>query len=99
MKLDLAQIEQIANLARLKLTADEKNTYAEQLSAVFDYIEMLNEVDADDVTETCQVTGLANITREDIPEIKDAEAVKALVANFPDKIQNLLKVKAVFGDE
>ena len=99
MKLNIVQIEQIANLARLKLNQNEKNLYAEQLSVVFDYIEMLEEGDTDNVKETYQVTGLLNVVRDDKPEISDVEAVKSLVDCFPDKIRNLLKVKAVFGDE
>lgn len=99
MKLELKEIEQIANLARLELTDEEKNMYAEQLSVVFNYIEMLNEVDTSNVVETCQVTGLQNVVRNDVAKIQSDETKKALIDCFPDKVQNLLKVKAVFKDE
>lgn len=99
MKLELKEIEQIANLARLELTDEEKNMYAEQLSVVFNYIEMLNEVDTNNVVETCQVTGLQNVVRDDVAKIQSDETKKALIGCFPDRVQNLLKVKAVFKDE
>ncbi len=99
MKLEIREIEQIANLARLELADREKNLYAEQLSAVFDYIEMLNEVDTENVAETCQVTGLENVTRDDVPRSSDDDTRKGLINNFPDSVQGLLKVKAVFNGE
>jgi aspartyl-tRNA(Asn)/glutamyl-tRNA(Gln) amidotransferase subunit C len=37
MSLTLAEVEHIADLARLELTADEKEQYREQLSAILDY--------------------------------------------------------------
>lgn len=99
MKLSPQEIEKIATLARLDLSAKEKAMYAEQLSVVFDYIEILNEVDTKDVEETCQVTGLTDVIREDVPVECDPETKKKLIASFPDKMGNLLKVKAVFGND
>ena len=37
MSLTLAEVEHIAELARLELTAEEKERYREQLSAILDY--------------------------------------------------------------
>ncbi len=96
MKLTPQEIEKIATLARLDLSAKEKKMYAEQLSVVFDYIEMLNEVNTDNVLETCQVTGLEDVVREDEVASWEEEDKKKLISSFPDKIGNLLKVKAVF---
>ncbi len=86
----------IATLARLALTEEEKRRYADQLSVVFGYIEMLGEVDVTGVPETCQVTGLTNIIRHDIARDCDAATQKKLISAFPEKMGELLKVKAVF---
>lgn len=99
MKLTTKEIEQIATLARLELSEKEKKMYAEQLSVVLDYIEMLNEVNTDGVEETCQVTGLMDVVREDKVVGSSEETKQKLIKNFPDKVGRLLKVKAVFGDE
>ncbi len=96
MKLKRKDIEDLARLARLDLTEDEKNRYAEQLSVIFEYVEMLGEVPTDDVPETCQVTGLLDVTREDIAVPTDFEKVKKLIECFPERQARLLKVKAVF---
>ena len=89
-------IEYIATLARLALSKQEKKRYAEQLSAVFDSMQLLNEVDTADVAETCQVTGLEDVVREDIVLECSEETKKKLIAAFPEKLGQLLKVKAVF---
>lgn len=99
MKLSPQEIEKIATLARLELSAKEKKMYAEQLSVVFDYIEILNEVNTDNVSETCQVTGLEDVIRKDEVAFWEEEDKKKLINNFPDKMGNLLKVKAVFKDD
>ncbi len=98
MKLDIQDIENIAELARLHLTEDEKSRYAGQLSAVIDYVEMLNEVDTTGVEETCQVTGLEDVVREDVAVPCDEETRKRIIDQFPTRQGNLLKVKAVFTD-
>jgi aspartyl-tRNA(Asn)/glutamyl-tRNA(Gln) amidotransferase subunit C len=98
MKLDIQDIEDIAELARLHFTEEEKALYAEQLSVVLDYVEMLNEVDTTGVEETCQVTGLEDVVREDVFEKCDEDVRKNIIAQFPVKSGNLLKVKGVFSD-
>lgn len=96
MKLTVKEVEQIATLARLELTEKEKKLYAEQLSVVLDYISMLNEVNTDGVPETCQVTGLEDVVREDVPINCDEETKQKLINAFPERMAKLLKVKAVF---
>lgn len=96
MQLEIKDIEDLATLARLDLTEEEKKRYAGQLSVIFDYIEMLREVDTENIPETCQVTGLLDVTREDVPIATDEETRKKLIACFPARQGQLLKVKAVF---
>ncbi len=98
MKLTPQQVEDIAKLARLELTSKEKKMYAEQLSVVLDYVDMLNEVDTDGVEETCQVTGLEDVVREDEVYESDEEVKKKIIDQFPEKMGKLLKVKAVFSE-
>ena len=96
MKLTPEEIEDIATLARLALSEEEKAMYAEQLSVVLEYMHILDEVDTEGVEETCQVTGLMNVVREDNP-IGRSDAEKAnIIAAFPEKKDNQLKVQAVF---
>lgn len=95
-QLTKGDIDHLAHLARLTLTEEEKKRYADELSVVFDYFEMLNEVNTDGVEETCQVTGLEDVTRADEVKDCDEEVRKKLLAQFPEAVGALLKVKAVF---
>lgn len=56
----------MAKLARLLLKDEEVEMFSKQLSEVFEYMEVLNEVDTEGVIPTSQVTGLENVFREDV---------------------------------
>lgn len=94
MPLSLEEVRKIAQLARLKLTPAEEKRHAETISAVLDYMKILNEVDTDGVEITSQVTGLTDVTRAD--EIKDCDLKKELIGQMPEVQDNELKVPAVF---
>lgn len=91
-----ADINHIATLARLELTAEEKEQYAEQLSVVFGFVELLCEVDVSNVVETCQVTGLVDVVRADEPADCDEDIKAKLINAFPERVGRLLKVPGVF---
>ena len=65
MDIDIKQIEQVANLSRIKLTDNEKNVFREQLTDILGYIEKLNELDTDDVLPMAYATSIKNVFRED----------------------------------
>ena len=54
-KLTLAEVEHIAELAKLGLTAQEVALFQEQLSEILQYAEMLHQVPTDDIPPTAQV--------------------------------------------
>ncbi len=62
------QIQHIAKLARLGLKKGEDEKFSKQISAILEYVDMLQEVDTDKVEPTSQVTGLENVTRKDAVE-------------------------------
>ncbi len=94
MAISLEEVRKIAQLARLNLTEKEEKRHAETISAVLDYMKILNEVDTDGVEITSQVTGLSDVTRADDPA--DCEIKKALIAQMPEVKDNELAVPAVF---
>ena len=51
-KLTLREVEHVALLARLELTADEKQTLTEELNVILEHIERLQELDTTDVEPT-----------------------------------------------
>ncbi|OGH68599.1 MAG: hypothetical protein A3J66_01075 [Candidatus Magasanikbacteria bacterium RIFCSPHIGHO2_02_FULL_47_14] len=98
-KLTSADIAHVATLARISTTEEDRQKYAEQISVILEYIEMLNEVDTEMTPETCQVTGLEDVFREDTVVACPEEVREKLIAAFPERMGRLLKVKAVFDGE
>ena len=94
MKLTISEVEKIAQLARIELTKDEKQKFAEDLSAILEYVGKLQEVDTAQIEPTAQVTGLVNVMRED--KVKACPWRAEILAQAPDVEQGGVKVKSVF---
>lgn len=93
-KLDNKQIDHLAKLSRLALSSEEKEKFADELSAILGFVEKLKEVDTDGVSPTSHAGGLVNAMRAD--EMLPDENPQRLVDAAPAKKDNLVKVKAVF---
>jgi aspartyl-tRNA(Asn)/glutamyl-tRNA(Gln) amidotransferase subunit C len=59
-------IDDVALLARLKLSNEEKELFSAQLGKVIGYIDTLNELDTTDVDPTSHVLPLKNVFRDDV---------------------------------
>lgn len=95
-KLSRDDILKLANLARLQLSEDEITTYADELSEILQYVEMLQQVDVTGLAPTNQVTGLTNVTRAD--EIIDyGYTPQDLQANVPNLEADHIKVKRMIA--
>ncbi|MBT3268857.1 Asp-tRNA(Asn)/Glu-tRNA(Gln) amidotransferase subunit GatC [Candidatus Poribacteria bacterium] len=68
----LEDVEYVADLARLELSADEKGQLVEQLGRILGYIEKLDELDTTDVEPTSHVLPMRNVMRAD--EARDGMA-------------------------
>ncbi len=97
MSLTREQVQHVARLARLRLTAEEEERMQSQLSNILDYIDMLSEVDVQDVPATAQVTDMFNVMRPD--EVRASLPREDVLANAPDQQGGMFRVKAIFGDE
>jgi aspartyl-tRNA(Asn)/glutamyl-tRNA(Gln) amidotransferase subunit C len=64
--IDREQVLHVARLARLELTEDEVARMSQELSAVADYIEKINELDLDGVPPTTHVVEVSNALRPDV---------------------------------
>jgi aspartyl-tRNA(Asn)/glutamyl-tRNA(Gln) amidotransferase subunit C len=93
MELTLEQVEHIAQLARLTLSAKEKALYQEQLSAILGYFERLQELDTEAISPTATVLPLHSVMREDVPSPSmDREDI---LANAPEAADGCFEVPAV----
>jgi len=93
MSLTLAEVEHIAELARLELTAEEKSLYREQLSAILDYAAVLQQCDTSAISPTATVLPLRNIMRSD--RVEPSLPVEDVLANAPDADEDCFRVPAI----
>jgi aspartyl-tRNA(Asn)/glutamyl-tRNA(Gln) amidotransferase subunit C len=61
------QVLHVARLARLRLTDDEVERMAGEMSKILEHVEKMNELDLDGVEPTSHVVPLENVLREDVP--------------------------------
>ena len=93
MKLSLAQVEHIAELARLSLSDEEKARYQEQLSAILDYAERLQAIDTSAIPPTATVLPLRNVMRAD--QVIPSMSREDVLANAPQVEADSFRVQAV----
>ena len=86
-------IDYVANLARLALSAEEKARYARQLGDILHYVEKLKEVDVSGVEPTAHASPVFNVWREDIPAA--GLTAEAALSNAPAQRQNMVVVPKV----
>jgi aspartyl-tRNA(Asn)/glutamyl-tRNA(Gln) amidotransferase subunit C len=61
------QVLHVARLARLKLSDDEVEKMASELSGILEHVERIGELDLDGVEPTSHVIALENVLRPDEP--------------------------------
>jgi len=87
------EIDKLARLSRIELTAEEKKKFAKQVALILDYVKQIQEVDTSKIKEASHLPDLRNVFRED--KFKPASGIKNSLDQFPWKAGNLNKVKAV----
>jgi aspartyl-tRNA(Asn)/glutamyl-tRNA(Gln) amidotransferase subunit C len=96
MSLTQEDVEKIAHLARLELTDAEKAQYLEQLTAVLDYADMLNELDLADILPTAHAIVQHNVMREDV--VQPSLPIEDVLFNAVKHAQNQFRIQAVLDD-
>lgn len=78
--IDAAQMEHLAGLARLSLTAEERAAMQEDLVRVLGYFEQLAQADTTGVEEMQRPVNLVNVLRDDVPAEPLPRSVVAALA-------------------
>ncbi|MGM9949467.1 MAG: Asp-tRNA(Asn)/Glu-tRNA(Gln) amidotransferase subunit GatC [Lysinibacillus sp.] len=60
------EVKHVAHLARLAITEEEAEKFAEQLGKITEFAAQLNELDTTNVEPTSHVLPLVNVLREDV---------------------------------
>lgn len=87
------QVRHVANLARLGLTDEEVERMGDQLGAILDSIEQIQQLDLEGVRPTANPLNLTNVLRPDEPG-PELSTGKAL-ANAPEPDDGLFAVPRI----
>jgi len=86
-------IDHVAKLARIALTAEEKAQFSEQLGDILAHVAQLKEVDVTGVEPTAHAFPVFNVWADDIPQ--PALPVEAALRNAPAQRDNMIVVPKV----
>lgn len=81
MEFQISDLRRIAQLARLKLTAEEESRLADELSRILGYIDSLGKVETTGIEPMAHASEIVNALRED--RVTNAPDTDALLANAP----------------
>ena len=97
MALTIADVEHIADLARLGLTQEEVAHYRDQLAQILDHAAVLQRVDTSAIPPTATVLPLRNVMRDD--EVEPSLPRDDVLANAPDSSDGYFRVRAILDPE
>ncbi len=86
-------IEHIAELSRINLTAEEKEKFQKDIDEILSYVEKLKQLNLDDIEPMSHLIGKDSTLREDYSE--DSDSRDAIINLFPEKEKKFLKVKSI----
>jgi aspartyl-tRNA(Asn)/glutamyl-tRNA(Gln) amidotransferase subunit C len=93
MALDKVAVAHIAALARIRLSEDELEPLAEELSQILNWVEQLNEIDTADVPPLASVVAAKLPMRAD--EVTDGDCREAILGNAPRTANGFFAVPKV----
>lgn len=96
MSLSLEEVRKVAHLARIKLAPDEEKKFADQLSAILDYVAQLNELEVTDVEPTTRAIDVSNVMRDD--RLESYEHRDSILENAPDRDEEFFKVPKILSE-
>ncbi len=83
MKINENEIKKVAKLARLDLSADEREEFSRQLNDIIEYVEKINELDTSGVKPADHIVELSNVFRADIVQKSiDTAEIEKMAPSF-----------------
>jgi aspartyl-tRNA(Asn)/glutamyl-tRNA(Gln) amidotransferase subunit C len=91
------QVQKVARLARLELTAAEEEQFTTQMGSILDYFEQLSELDVKNVEPTTRAIDVSNVTRSD--ELQVYPDREAILQAAPDGERDFFKVPQILSND
>jgi aspartyl-tRNA(Asn)/glutamyl-tRNA(Gln) amidotransferase subunit C len=89
--MNIKDVENLAELARLELTEEEKKEILHDMDGILAYVKQIEEVEVEDIKSDPE---LRNVWREDAEEAR-AFSPELIAQQFPNSQDGFLKVKKI----
>lgn len=93
MEVTRADVEKVAQLARLRIAEQELSMFAEQLTSILNYVEQLKAVGTEGVAATSSPRTATDMSREDV--VRASLPVEAALANAPEAEDGAFRVPKI----
>ena len=87
-------IDYVGILAKLELSAEEKEQAKKDMESMLDYIDKLNELDTTDVEPMSHVFQVNNVFREDV--VTNGDDRENILKNAPEEKNGMFNVPKTF---
>jgi len=94
----VAELENLAKLARIKLTEEDKKSFLKEFDSILAYVDQLKKVNVPMDAEG-RVGAVKNVTRPDTVENTSAEDRERLLAEAPDREGDFIAVKKIIAQD
>ena len=88
-------IDYVGILAKLELSAEEKEQAKKDMANMLEYVSKLNELDTENVVAMSHAFPVNNVFREDV--VTNGDNRENLLKNAPEKKDGCYKVPKTFG--
>ena len=96
MSISRSEVEQVAMLARLRLSDEELDRMTSQLGDILGYMNLLSELDTDAIEPMAHTSDVVNALRDDV--VRPSLKREAALANAPHHDGQCYLVPAVLGE-
>ena len=93
MALSEKDVQYVAKLARLEVTAEEVAKYTQQLGNILQYVEQLNKLDTSNVEPLTHPLDMKNVFREDL--VQPSLTQQEVLSNAPEPQSGHFKVPKI----
>ena len=92
-RLTVAEVRNVAVLARLRLSAAEEERLTVELDSILGYVGQLNQLDTSAVEPFTHAVDASNPLRED--KVTNQPAIEPLLSNAPERDDSFFKVPKI----
>jgi len=95
-RITLEDVDHVARLARLELSAADKERMRGELDGILSYIDKLRALDTRDVEPTSHAVPVTNVMRDDVE--RPSLAQEDMLANAPDRHRDMFRVPRIIEE-